>query len=108
MRLIDGSALLKELRKVQKECEKDGQEMGGESVLIAVGLDDACDIVKSVPTVDAKPVLHGRWVKKEYKSVDSVLWLCSECNRRAADKFEIRSWKYCPSCGAKMDLHEES
>lgn len=51
MRLIDGSALLKELRKVQKECERYGQEMGGEAVLIAVGLDDACDIVKSAPTV---------------------------------------------------------
>lgn len=37
MRLIDGSALLKQLRKEQKECEK----AGGEAGLIAIGFDDA-------------------------------------------------------------------
>lgn len=50
MRLIDGDALFNELRKAQRECEKDGEELGGESVLIAVGLEDACEIVKGAPT----------------------------------------------------------
>ncbi len=49
MRLIDGSALLKRLRKEQKECEK----AGGEAGLIAIGFEDACKFVKEAPTVNA-------------------------------------------------------
>lgn len=49
MRPIDGSALLKQLRKEQKECEK----AGGEGDLIAIGLEDACQFVKEAPTINA-------------------------------------------------------
>lgn len=61
-------------------------------------------VVNSAQTVHEKPVVHGKWVKKKYKSVDSVLWWCSACNMMAADKFEIHSWKYCPLCGAEMEV----
>lgn len=107
MRLIDGSALLKELRKVQKECEKDGEEMGGESVLIAVGLDDACDIVKLAKTVDAQPVVHGRWMRNK-KNRDIY---CSQCKifmpmMPETDLHGERKtfWlcDFCPNCGADM------
>lgn len=94
MRLIDGRALLKELRKVQKECEKDGEEMCGEAVLIAVGLDNACDIVKSALTVDANPVIHA--IREKDKNVPN-LWRCSNC------RVTIGCSRYCQNCGAKLD-----
>lgn len=108
MRLIDGSALLKEMRKAQKECEKDGEESGGESVLIAAGLDDACDMVKAAPTIDA--VKHGKWVSVIVKAKKECIFdkfdryqpvTCSICKEPSPVN---SNYSYCPHCGAKMDL----
>ena len=51
------------------------------------------------------PVVHGRWIEKEY--VDEpyggyYLFHCSECGFPNA-----RERNYCPNCGAKMDLEVE-
>jgi len=51
--LIDRKALLKALRKEKRECEKDGEEFGGESILYAEAFEDAIDMVKNQPAVDA-------------------------------------------------------
>lgn len=51
----------------------------------------------NAPTVDAEPVRHGKWTI--YKE-------CSECCElalyNANEEFVLS--KYCPHCGAKMDL----
>lgn len=95
MRLIDGSLLLKAMRMVQKECEKDGQEVGGESILFAEAYDSACDMVKSAPTVD--PYNHGDWLPVDEKE---DAFDCSEC-----DAMVSKRMNFCPKCGAKMDLN---
>lgn len=64
-------------------------------------------IVDEQPTVDAVPVVHGRWVGKEglYQGK------CSACGYMTYDKtadWARRYWHYCPNCGARMDLKEES
>lgn len=54
-------------------------------------------ILKQLPTVDAAPVVHGRWVSIP----DKPEWdqkMCSVCG----DYFCCRG-NYCPNCGAKMD-----
>ena len=60
---------------------------------------EKCDI-DNMPTVDAVPVVHGRWENgnpicpvcggNKFKDLDADIW----CD-----------WKpdYCPNCGAKMD-----
>lgn len=62
----------------------------------------AADILHEIatfPTVDAVPVVHGRWF--EFNTMMS----CSECDKdwyytdNNCDEF-----RYCPNCGAKMDL----
>ena len=53
--LISRKALLKELRRELRECRKDGEEFGGESILLAVGIESAIDAVKYAKTVDAVP-----------------------------------------------------
>lgn len=49
------------------------------------------------PTVDAVPVLHGRWIRQDNTY---TRYMCSECESTNHDGHE----KFCPNCGAKMDL----
>ena len=65
--------------------------------------------LNELPTVDAVPVVHGRWIKMtgmmppEYHGH----YECSECQWHM--KGLRNSWtreeelSYCPNCGAKMD-----
>lgn len=89
-RLIDANALeneLKEYASLIALCERPE---------IAGGILRCLDSVKAAPTVDAKLVVHGRWIEYE----NGVI-VCSECG-------EEHSWDeyratYCEDCGAKMD-----
>ena len=63
------------------------------------------EVINQLPTVDAAPVVHGRW---EWDA-DGYL-RCSECNQKAPvilqyqDEPETVATNYCPKCAAKMDL----
>ena len=46
------------------------------------------------PTIEAEPVRHGKWLEGTYTRQ------CSECGERT----KHIAAKYCPDCGAKMDL----
>ena len=79
--------------------------------------DDPCEpsdcrcmcVIDKMPTVDAKPVVHGRWL---YDS-GSGKHFCSACDEEAlsfkkdtlygGDLYEVCLTDYCPNCGAKMD-----
>ena len=61
--------------------------------------------INDAPTVDAVPVVHGRWLTWEEqfpgrtprkKSMLGVF--CSACHNHADNMYN-----YCPNCGAKMD-----
>ena len=56
--LISRKALLKELRRELRECRKDGEEFGGESILLAEGIESAIDTVKYTKAVDAVEVVR--------------------------------------------------
>jgi PHP family Zn ribbon phosphoesterase len=49
-------------------------------------------------TVDAVPVVHGRWTPTT--KYDSC-W-CSCCKKQYTGFF-ASGWNYCPNCGARMD-----
>ena len=55
------------------------------------------------PTIDAAPVVRGRWVGKtpetRHEYVYPLNYKCSNCGFLA--KYD--GWRYCPNCGAKMD-----
>ena len=56
-----------------------------------------CDFRKAlddVPTVDAVPVVHGRW-----RYYSTTMQECSECQRHTAR----HKFKYCPHCGSFME-----
>ena len=50
--LLYRKALLNALKKKQRECEKDGEENGGEAVLLAEGIESAYETVKAFPATD--------------------------------------------------------
>lgn len=56
-------------------------------------------LVKDAPTIDAAPVVHGRWKwEGRFKA-------CSECGSYIDfdNTLGAGHWHYCPNCGAKMD-----
>ena len=59
------------------------------------------DLQMLMPTVDAAPVKHGRWIENEGFDGD-YYYTCSVCHTPTENNM-----RYCPECGAKMDLEEQ-
>ena len=89
MKLIDADAL-----KAKAHADPDS----GEGFVWVQDIDEA-------PTVDAVPVVHGRWIWNE----ESECWICSNCEMSALNNYRGNSTdsNYCPNCGAIMDLEVE-
>lgn len=69
------------------------------------------NVIEKQPTVDAEPVRHGKFVGTEYDGYADGYpvyyeWECSQCGCVFED--EKPTYKYCPNCGAKMDLEKEN
>ena len=69
--------------------------------------DCAISCVDACPTVDAVEVVHGWWIWKDGKC------FCSACSNQGEPKCvyqdgAVDEYPYCPECGAKMDLEEDS
>lgn len=66
--------------------------------------------INDAPTVDAVPVVHGRWLMWEEQFPGRTLRkksglgvFCSSCHNHADNMSN-----YCPNCGAKMCLEEDT
>lgn len=60
----------------------------------------------SVPTAEAEPVRHGRWIVLHgVLAGDGIYGDMGECSNCG---LHLRNWEwdYCPNCGAKMDGEE--
>ncbi len=104
MRPIDADREIRELEKMI---------VGGETFITAVEF--AKSILLNAPTVEAEPVRHGAWLpcdKKGYILTETALrnggqwygYKCSECNNIYHGNALT---KYCPNCGAMMDVERE-
>lgn len=60
--------------------------------------DAAFGELEKVKSSDVAPVVHGKWVDNGIEG--SMLSGCSVCGFSCG----AYSFRYCPSCGAKMDL----
>ena len=60
----------------------------------------ARDLVDEAPIIDAEPVRHGKWIDVS----GGYLYECSKCKAQANSNQFKSNLKYCPNCGAKMDL----
>ena len=62
---------------------------------------DIREMIDMMPTVDAVPVRHGKWIK--YTGTGKVQWMCSECSAEEKNP-KIANW--CYHCGARMDAND--
>ena len=62
--------------------------------------------IDGLPTIDATPVVHGRWEDKPTGRYGQQQSWCSACRKHSGiggiEKNRHRA--YCPNCGAKMDM----
>lgn len=85
MRLIDGDAL------------RDEFDPDDKTDFDATGIRH---YIASAPTIDAVPVVHGRWdFGRTFNHID--FYVCSECGAPTQGKPP-----FCCNCGAKMDKEE--
>lgn len=94
MRLIDADAFI---QMMEEKCDP-------ESTLDPWVLSVCRGGVKMMPTVDAVPVVRGRWETVEDWDGDEY-YKCSVCG---AETFcdgdpDDNDYLYCPHCGARMD-----
>lgn len=64
------------------------------------GWNGVISLIEKAPTVDAVPVVHGRWILKETCGPNTKKFHCSVCNKVPKS---LCTETYCPNCGAKMD-----
>ena len=89
MRLIDKDELIDAVEGAINVLELHGVSRIFTSVPLA--------IIIAAPTIDAAPVVHGKWEVSMSPFWDAK---CSECGFRTKTDWK---WRYCPECGAKMD-----
>ena len=64
------------------------------------GYDEAVDTVENFQDADVAPVRHGHWI--EYQTPHIIC--CSYCDWGTGPDEKT---KYCPNCGAKMEVDHE-
>lgn len=105
MRLIDAEAFLK---TENDRC--------GSALLVGTCTSDneyLSERLKKAPTIEVKPVVHGRWIPLTECANEGVycsickkkVWKLdyAQCSKKSRNKLESN---YCPNCGAKMDEKE--
>lgn len=59
------------------------------------------DILKEVPSADAKLINHGHWITVGKTPYGSIIRKCSCCG---VEKIGKAKSKYCPDCGAELNV----
>lgn len=95
MRLIDGDALLKDIRELLFTEEEPSMLLteAGEAIHNSA-IELALFEVAEAERIDAAPVVHARWIGNN---------VCSACIEGIRGYAIQSGYRYCPHCGAKMD-----
>lgn len=101
MRLIDADAIEKFLKRLRRELPKESRDFFTRDEMIL----NFQQYVHMQPTIDAVPVVRGRWRTWEEQFADRTTRkknnlgvFCSACQLHADSMTS-----YCPNCGAKME-----
>ena len=106
MKLIDGDKLKEMLHTAAIPMTEYGRG-------VQTGYQYACAFIDNMPAAEAEPVRHGRWEERSWEDMKAASCIhtiasarCSECGLWCE---EVRDWtarveyRFCPSCGARMD-----
>lgn len=69
------------------------------------------DAINRTPAADVEPVRCGRWELHGNDDDISASYFCSLCGYNFDEDEFLDRWshiRYCPNCGAKMDLEDEN
>lgn len=100
MRLIDADALINELI----ECKQGYVGTHNDVVLHDLVCDNAIAWADGTETVEAVPVVHGKWIHTGRVNLYSGHeHKCSVCGYTVMFSPMCDDENYCGSCGAKMD-----
>lgn len=107
MRLIDVDALRADYGMAEdcKNCKTGYRSCEYDRIYSKM---DFCEWLDDAPTVDAVPVVHGRWIRVYSRpGVFKYLgWTCDQCGQRTGNEYAPQWYKFCPNCGARMDGKE--
>ena len=90
-RLIDAELLTTNLAQIARACARsDAQKALVGRILF---------MIDNMPTVEAEPVKHGRWID------NGMVYTCSECNSSVPKNIFVIGCDFegCPYCFARMD-----
>ena len=96
MDYVDRDKILRKMQKIATEAWKMKLTANVETVW-----NEAMDVIKSIPSADAAPVVHAKWEKKDFYTR-----VCSACGfaiDMGTDSPILIIANYCLSCGAKME-----
>ena len=99
MRLIDADALKDGLIDYQ---QKYTDSLGDDYWIV----ENVLLRIEEIPTIDAEPVRHGKWIELNTESGIFMTYDEVKCSECGFVEFFNKGWerfKYCPTCGAKMD-----
>lgn len=90
------------IKCIEGQCV-DGKMWGNdESEGTLIEAYSAIDDLMEIPPADVELVRHGRWIETGYACGETE-YQCSEC-KETEWRISASRLKYCPFCGAKMDL----
>ena len=68
--------------------------------------------IRKLPAADVEPVRHGEWLRTDDDWSSLVTIQCSACGGEwcfeVDEDVQLLGYNYCPGCGCKMDLEDET
>lgn len=66
----------------------------------------AAKMIEKLPDADVEVIRHGKWIRERYIDAVTSDYKCSVCDfdDTLYDNLVEKFYKYCPYCGAEMDL----
>lgn len=100
---LSREALVAHFRRLAAKYRTEYEEFGDEAGTMADTFYDAAAEAENFPAADVKPVRHGRWINKK-----GGFWEVAQCSVCGSPCITAGiPPRYCPNCGAKMDLEDE-
>lgn len=87
------------------KCHCGGKDENGRPWIYKENAVEAIEMVEPLPSAQPK---KGRWISAD-AIFGGVPFYCSECGENTRDTVMGKPrWKFCPNCGAKMEVNNES
>lgn len=100
MRLIDGDHLEERVRKIIKDYAQAAKDTNTPARVIFSSC-GVIGLVKSESTVNAVPVVHGKWITCDNDWLKTMC-KCSKCGAMIDFQEKFKNF-FCYHCGARMD-----